>query len=162
MLAKTPRRRRWGQVIAAELNLLPLMNLFVVLIPLLLLSAVFLEVAVIDMSQSYADAPEPKRKDNLGLRVVILSSGYAVEGKDLATRTIGRPRDPDDLPGAEAARAELGLVLQQIVAAHPGEESVLIVSQPTTLYEDIIAVMDLSRAAGLTHASLAGAAQGVR
>lgn len=139
------------------------MNLFIVLIPILLISAVFLEVAVIDMNQSYADTPqEPKPSESLGLRVRILGDAYAIEGKGLETVVVLRPAGDGNPAGVEAARAELGGALSRIVAAHPSEQSVLIVSEPTTLYEDVVAVMDLSRAAGLTHASLAGAGNGGR
>ena len=62
-------KRRWGQIIASELNVLPLMNLFIVLIPLLLLSAVFIEIAVIEMNQSSADEEQQEPlEESLALR----------------------------------------------------------------------------------------------
>ena len=42
-------RRGYRQVIESDLEIMPLMNLFVALIPMLLISAVFLNVTVIDM-----------------------------------------------------------------------------------------------------------------
>jgi len=44
------KRRRSREIVAADIEVMPLMNLFIVLIPLLLLSAVFIEVSVIDMA----------------------------------------------------------------------------------------------------------------
>jgi biopolymer transport protein ExbD len=48
-------------------------------------------------------------------------------------------------------------VLKAIVAAHPNNREVRIVAEPTTRYEAIIEVMDISRAAGLPEAGLADA-----
>jgi biopolymer transport protein ExbD len=44
-----------------------------------------------------------------------------------------------------------------VVAQHPENEEIMIISQPHTRYEDIIAVMDVSREAGLPSVSLLGA-----
>jgi biopolymer transport protein ExbD len=149
------KKKRWGQIVAAELNVLPLMNLFVVLIPLLLLSAVFIEVAVIDMNQSTSDEPQVKPEEEpLALAIHIAEAGYVVRGNGIETRTVVRSAN------AEVTRNRLTSTLKEIVALHPDNESVQIVAQETTLYEEIITVMDVSRSAGLPQAALTGAPRG--
>ena len=140
---------------AAELNVMPLMNLFVVLIPLLLLSAVFIEVAVIDMNQSTSDEPQvAPEHEPLALAIHIADAGYVVRGNGIESRTVVRSAND------EVTRNRLTRTLREIVAAHPENQNVQIVAQETTLYEEIITVMDISRSAGLPQAALTGAPAG--
>jgi biopolymer transport protein ExbD len=131
-----------------DLDLLPLMNVFVVLVPMLLASAVFLKVAVIDTNVPSAEAATPSGGENLSLAITIRGNHYLVEGTGLDSRVI--PRDGDDATG------RLAEALSEVVARHPGGRDVIIISEPKTRYQDIIAVMDISRAAGLPAASLLG------
>jgi biopolymer transport protein ExbD len=73
-------------------------------------------------------------------------------------RTI--PRTPGDAASVGAARAQLSEALAAVAAARPDARDVRILSTEVTRYEEIIAVMDLARAAGLSEASLAGGAEG--
>ena len=155
-MAERRRRKRWGETVSAELNVMPLMNLFVVLIPLLLLSAVFIEVSVIEMNQSSSDEPfEPPKDEPLALAIRIHNGSYVVEGNGIQSRTIIRTAalvdsgEPD-----EKAWKELSRALADIVSAYPSNENVQIVAEETTHYEEIITVMDISRDAGLPQAAL--------
>lgn len=149
------KKRRWGQAVTAELNVMPLMNLFVVLIPLLLLSAVFIEVSVIDMNQSSSDEPqEMPEQEPLALAVHIAKAGYVVRGNGIEPRTVVRSSND------EITRNRLTEILREIVASHPENQNIQIVAQETTVYEEIIAVMDIARTAGLPRAALIGAPKG--
>ena len=86
------------------------------------------------------------------LVVRVLPDAYLVVGNGLAPVSIARSPET----GAEA-RTALGRVLAEIVAAHPGQHDVRIVADPTTHYEEIVDVMDVARAAGLTETALADA-----
>jgi biopolymer transport protein ExbD len=155
MSAPRGKKRSWGQVVAAELNVMPLMNLFVVLIPLLLLSAVFIEVSVIDMNQSTSDEPQEKpEQEPLGLAIHIADAGYVVRGNGIESQTVVRSSN------GEVTRNRLTKALREIVATHPENQNVQIVAQETTRYEEIITVMDISRSAGLPQAALTGAPNG--
>jgi biopolymer transport protein ExbD len=155
-MAERRKRKRWGEVVAADLNVMPLMNLFVVLIPLLLLSAVFVEVSVIEMNQSSSDEPfEQPEEEPLALAIRIHDGAFVVEGNGIQSRTISRNSalaeagEPD-----EVAWKELSSALAEIVAAHPSNENIQIIAEETTHYEAIITVMDISREAGLPQAAL--------
>jgi len=132
-----------------ELDLLPMMNVFIVLIPMLLTSAVFLKVTVIDTNVPSASASPAPESDNLSLAITIKDDYFVVEGDGIASRAIAR-KDAD-------APAQLAAALAAVVAAHPDHQDVIIISEPKTRYQDIIAVMDISRASGLPSASLLGA-----
>lgn len=140
-------RRGYRNIIENDLEIMPLMNLFVAMIPMLLISAVFLNVTVIDMKAPSEASASPGRQGP-GLTVTIQDDAFVVEGRGIERKTIDRGDD-----GAEARLAEL---LAGISAAHPSAHDVIIVSEQHTSYGDIVAVMDISRGAGFPAASLLG------
>jgi|SRR5882672_4538876 len=161
MLASKRRRRRKRVEPAQDLDLMPMINVFMSIIPLLLLSAVFIQLAVIptslpDVAAAAATSPDTTR---LRVSIIVAADAYVVRADGVEPQTIARP------PGASAAallaaRTQLQQALAAIVSAHPGEQQVRIVADPTTRYDEIIDVMDVSRAAGLPDAALADATQG--
>jgi biopolymer transport protein ExbD len=143
------RRRSYRALIEAELETMPLMGLFVVLIPMLLLSAVFLQISVIDLNLPAEEAAAQERqREQFALTVEIAEEAFIVSARGMESRTI--PRD------GEGARERLLGELSGIRDRNPANEAVTILSRPLTRYEDIILVMDVSREAGLPHASLQG------
>jgi biopolymer transport protein ExbD len=145
------RRKRALEAFEAQVDLMPLMSMFISIIPMLLLSAVFLELGAIKMQLPSGDpnAPIPtEEKEPLGLTIYILEDHFAVEARDLPRQAAPRARD-----GVEAG---LMTMLGQAAAAHPENEDVIIGSGPTIRYQDIIGVMDVARKAGLEKVSLLG------
>ncbi len=158
--------RKLRELITGELDLMPLMNVFLVVIPLLLFSAVFIQVSVIEMNQSASAAAASPVPESIELTILIHPEGYVVQAEGFPPRAIPRSEasaETADSGGAgEATMAELALSLGEIAASHPDNHDVQIVPEATTHYEEIIAVMDVARAAGLSQASLAGEAAGGR
>jgi biopolymer transport protein ExbD len=151
------KRKTFRSRVAAELELMPMLNVFITIIPLLLLSAAFVPVTVIQASLP-AGAPAAQASDGpLELTVAIRDDAFIVEGNGLPARAIPRPASAADSAGVQTARAELGAALQEIAAARPDHREVRIVAEATTRYEVIIDVMDVARAAGLPDVALAGA-----
>lgn len=83
-----------------ELNLAPIMNMVVILIPLLLLSVVFVQVAVINITAPklsmgpQSDTPPDEEKKPLNLTVTVAPNGFRIsaEGGNWAT-VAGCPPD---------------------------------------------------------------------
>lgn len=143
------RRRSLRELIAEDLDTMPLMNLFVALIPMLLISAVFLNVTVIDMDGPSADAADAAAAAGPGLEIAVTGEAYTVRGRDLPPVRIARAGDePQKLLAAALAEA---------AGRHPGNHEVTVVSLPDTRYDEIIAVMDIAREAGLPGVALRGA-----
>ena len=142
-------KRGYRQFIESDLEIMPLMNLFVALIPMLLISAVFVHMSVIRMNLPSDEAAEAAaERERLGLSVEIQEEVWVVKGRRLEARTIDRL--------AEQADQDLRAVLAAVKADHPSEEDVVIVSDPETRYDDIVEVMDASRESGLPNISLSG------
>lgn len=134
---------------AADLELLPLMNIFIVLIPMLLLSAVFVEVRAIEMAAPrVSDAAEATARPTLDLAIGVSDAGWVVQGDGITEVRVTRPADGSLVPLVDA--------LKQITSRYPEEKSVRIVSRPGTRYEELVSLMDAARAAGLSDASLMG------
>lgn len=147
-------RTTWRQAVEADLELLPLMNLFIVLIPMMLVSAVFLQVKAIDMALPSAAEHAPPPPAGLDLSVAIRDAAYVVRGNGLAEQVVPRgPHGPGGVPEREAW-AGLARALRDVATAHPEERGVRILAASTTRYEEIVAVMDVARGAGLPEAAL--------
>ena len=143
------RRRGYRELVEADLDIMPLMNLFVVLIPMLLLSAVFVEMSAIDMDLPGDDPGANESREGLGLSVRLEHDRYVVHGRSLDARVIAR-----DDAGAETRLLE---TLRAIRERHPDEASLRIESPDAARYQEIVTVMDISRDAGLGAISLASA-----
>jgi len=143
------RTQRFHKLVEADLEIMPLMNLFVVLIPMLLLSAVFVEIAAIRMSAPGDGADVEPPAAGLDLAIVIQPEAYLVRGRDIVSTEIPRT-DRNDVEAADRLLA----ALEGIALEHPGNEAVRIISQDDTKYDEIVAVMDRSRDAGMPRVSL--------
>ena len=80
-------RKKRSQEAKLELNLAPIMNLVMILIPLLLLSVVFEQMGVINVSSSNSlvssELPEPKDPaEKLSLTIGVSPNGFTIAAKD--------------------------------------------------------------------------------
>ena len=161
MRARIRRRRRNRVEVSQDLELMPMLNVFISIIPLLLLSAAFVKLGIIPTALPAAAMPaaaDPADEPAVSLTIVIAPDAYVVEVNGAAARSILRPAGGRrEAASAEAARARLGDVLKAAVAGRGGRREVRIAAGSKTHYEDIIDVMDVSRAAGLPEAALADA-----
>ncbi len=153
------RRKRKNLTVNTDLKLMPLMNIIIALIPMLLLSAVFLEVKIIETSlprdaDASAAAAAVPAEPALDLAIHVRATAYVIDGRGLTPRVIARA--PGSAGPGAATTEQLTQALQEIVAAHPGTTEVRIVAEYRTHYQEVIALMDVARAAGLVNAALEG------
>ena len=150
-MARRRRKQRGLESFEVTVDLMPLMSMFISIIPMLLLSAVFLELGAIKMQLPSGDPNAPLtavEKESLGLTIYVLDDVFAVEGRGLPRQAAARAHD-----GVEEG---LMTMLGQAVATHPENKDVIIGSGPEVRYQDIIQVMDLARKVGLESVSLLG------
>lgn len=135
------------------------MNVFIVLIPMLLMSAVFMEIRVIEMSQPPAAATATSRPApaSLELSLRVRGNTYVVTGNGIQPMTFARRSAPGQEGALDPMTSELlTRALAQVAAAHPGNREIRIVAESRTRYQEIVSLMDLARAAGLPEAALVG------
>jgi biopolymer transport protein ExbD len=135
-----------------ELNLLPLMSLFVALVPALLYSAVFVPVSALGLD--FPGTGGAASESPLALAIRVGDSTFAIEGvPDSAYAAIPRVEDP------AAARAALRAELDGIHARYPTSGGAILVVSREVPYKDVVQVMDEVREAGFGNSTLLGAQQ---
>ncbi|HTR97633.1 MAG TPA: biopolymer transporter ExbD [Candidatus Acidoferrales bacterium] len=154
------RIRSSRTTVNCDLELRPLMNVFIVLIPMLLMSAVFMEIRVIEMSlpRRAASVAALPAAAPLELELHVESGAYVLAGRGVTPASFARkPASARDGAPDATTSAQLESALAAIVAAHPGTRDIKIVVESPTRYQEIVSLMDLARAAGLPEAGLEGA-----
>ncbi|MDO9204153.1 MAG: biopolymer transporter ExbD [Methylotenera sp.] len=121
-----------------EMNLIPLIDVLLVIIIFLIVSATFSRTSELQINLPTAEANTPQEKP-LTIEVGVDASGkYVVNGKGLADSSVS---------GISAA-------LQ--AAANGGKEPTIIINADAkTTHQSVIDVMEASRTAGYTHITFA-------
>ena len=138
------RIRRRGGDGAEELNVTPLMNLFVAIVPLLLMSAIFATVASIDLGAPTVSAL-PQRADDFVLALRVTTQEWRVEARDEPSVRV----DPGDTEGLLQA-------LEALQARHPEHASALVACADAVPYADVVRVLDAAAVAGFPDCALVG------
>jgi len=121
----------------------PLMNLFVAIVPLLLLSAVFVSLSSIDLSAPTRTEAAPQ--DDFVLAVRLTPQHWWVDARGESSVAVSR----NDV-------AALHAVLDRHHQERPGHTSVLIACGPQVEYEEVIRVLDVATLAGFPDCALVG------
>lgn len=136
-----------------DLNMVPIMNLFMVLIPFLLMSASFLHIKAINTSIPVNSAagtneeiipPEAKVTAVLSLYSdrIQLSAICEALPAEILSEFEATLKKPADIEGAAPA---LMAVLKKIKMKYPTSDTMLLVPDSSILYEEIIHAMDIAR-----------------
>ena len=136
-----------------ELNMVPVMNMFMVLIPFLLMSASFYQIKAINTSvpvhaDTHADNFSNSEKEKI---TVVL------ELKEKEIRISGLSETPNDLflselkmvisrqPDKEATTAELVSFLKALKSRYPASDTLILIPDEEVLYMEIVQTMDSAR-----------------
>jgi biopolymer transport protein ExbD len=102
-MGKKPSERRHFRDEEMELNLVPMMNLIAILIPILLISMAFVEIAVINVSAQalgsnvQAKSLPQKEEASLDLSVTLTEHGYKVSSNAKALRKLNGSQREESL-----------------------------------------------------------------
>lgn len=134
----------------AEVNLIPVMNLFVTLIPFLLLAAAFYHVSVIPTSlPSQTDGTSDTAADNVSVTVNLL-----VEKRKIRLTASSATLDEETLSGLtleinkKNGKFDLALLtsaLVEIKNRYKKSDTVIVLPADDIPYEDIVLILDTSR-----------------
>jgi len=133
-------RRRHHQEDPTELNITAFLNLMVILVPFLLISAVFSRMTILELNIPPAPPPsdsQPKKE----FQLVVTIRSNAIEVGD----TIGGliKRIPSIKEGYDYTT--LSKLLKTIKARFPDKTAVSILSEPEITYDTLVQVMDSVR-----------------
>jgi len=146
-----------GDIELVDLDVTPVMNLFMVLIPFLISMAVFTHIAVIDFSLPPSQAggaggesgQEGESKE-LDISIVITRGGFQI---------VGTGKKLDMVPSERGAYQfdKLRALLKAIKFQYPSQKSVVLVFDSDVVYDDIVAFMDVCRESQFPDIGLSGA-----
>lgn len=136
-----------------DLDITPMMNIFMILIPFLVSMAVFTQIAVVEFSLPPAQAPggagsdEPTKE--LDISVVITPTGFQIVGT-------GRKLDMVPKVQGDYQFEQLRALLKAIKFQYPSQKSVVLVFDGEILYDDIVKFMDVCRESQFPDIGLSG------
>lgn len=135
------RRHRLANREPVELDITAFMNLMVILVPFLLITAVFSRMAILELNVAAPSAEVAALPDDLQLEIIVRK--HAVEVADQRGGLIKRFTSNEGVYDLDA----LNLFLQQIKARFPEKVDANLLLEPQVDYDTIVQVMDSVRVA---------------
>jgi biopolymer transport protein ExbD len=152
----TEKKRKGNKTL--ELYLTPVLNIFLNIIPLLLVTAVFIQTAVIrlslpaqpnfansDAARNQVKQTAEKKQEQLLILSIASEGFYLILGDELL-KVIPKGNDYDF--------DKLEVILRKFKDAFPEQKSIVIESEDNIIYDHLIHTMDRCRACGLMNVTL--------
>ena len=133
------RRHRDRQRETAELNITAFMNLMVVLVPFLLITAVFSRMAVLELNLPGENSEPPQTEASLQLEIIVRDGRIEVGDRDSGRAAVFASKD------GEYDLEALGDYLQQVKARYPDKLDATLLLEPDISYDSLVQVMDTVR-----------------
>ncbi len=138
MTRRNHRKRRMQE--AAQLDVTTFLNLMVVLIPFLLISAVFSRVAIMELSVPTSAGGSESNKPNFSIEVIVRKTGLEIANGSYVEAAIPKKDDRYDME-------MLSEMLMRLKAQYPEKEDATVLLEPEIAYDYMIQVMDAVRGA---------------
>ncbi len=137
-----------------DVNIIPVMNIFLLLVPFLLLTAAFVKISVIDLSlPSLGGAAGQNLQDEQKPLVLVIlairETGFQLKSPDFKFDPLAKNNENFDYRGLSAQ-------LKDIKSRHGYAEEIIVSPEAKIKYDVIIKVMDVCRESGFPNVSLAG------
>lgn len=127
---------------AVELNITAFMNLMVILVPFLLITAVFSRITVLELNLPALDAKEnQQQKIKLQLELVLRERSFDIQDANLGViKSFARSNE-------ETKWNDFTDILIEIKSRFPDEKNITLLLEPAINYKTLITVMDHVRSA---------------
>lgn len=134
------RRSRQRHQTVAELNITAFLNLMVVLVPFLLMTAVFTHLTILELNLPSPDqATSNKDKPSFNLQIAIRDNALVLsDTKGGLIKRIAKKEQGHDY-------ALLTATLKQVKARFPDKSNATILAEQDTAYDTLVQVMDAVR-----------------
>jgi biopolymer transport protein ExbD len=126
----------------AELDMTTFLNLMVVLVPFLLITAVFSRITIVELNLPSAAAGAVPSEPALRVEVIVREGGLELTNGTSVIAKIPKVEDTYDL-------ATLSELIQSLKRDHPDEQDASVLLEPEIEYDHLIQVMDAVRSAEL-------------
>ncbi|HEX7045562.1 MAG TPA: biopolymer transporter ExbD [Burkholderiales bacterium] len=136
-----PRRHHYRRhKEAPELDITTFLNLMVVLIPFLLVTAVFSRITIMELDLPTAAGGAASSKPQVTIEVIVRKNALQIADGRSVTLSIPMKDGKYDLP-------KLSEYLQRLKATYPDKEDATVLVEPDIEYEHVVHVMDAVRVA---------------
>ena len=126
----------------AELDMTTFLNLMVVLVPFLLITAVFSRITIVELSLPSASAPATPVDQAFRVEVVVRESGLEITNGSALIASLPKVDDQYDLE-------QLSTLLMSLKRDYPDKDDASVLLEPDIRYDYLIQVMDVVRSAEL-------------
>ena len=121
-----------------ELNITSFLNLMVVLIPFLLISAVFSRITIMELSVPTSAGGAISKKANFAIEVIVRKNGFEIANGSSVEAAIPKKEGQYDM-------ALLSEMLLRLKASYPEKEDATVLMEPDIEYDYLIQIMDAVR-----------------
>ncbi|MDH3714901.1 MAG: biopolymer transporter ExbD [Gammaproteobacteria bacterium] len=135
----TPRWRRTRRGQVAELNITAFMNLMVVLVPFLLITAVFSRITILELNLPTNAQAGKSPQRTLQLEVIVRANELVV-----ADRSSGPLKRLKAQAGIYPL-AELTSYLEKVKQRFPNKQDITLLLEPSVSYDALVQIMDAVR-----------------
>ena len=125
-----------------QLDVTTFLNLMVVLIPFLLISAVFSRVTIMELRVPTAAGGSESIKPNFSIEVIVRETGLEIANGSYVEAAIPKKDDQYDME-------MLSKMLIRLKAQYPDKEDATILLEPEIAYDYLIQIMDIVRSADI-------------
>jgi len=121
-----------------ELNITSFLNLMVVLIPFLLISAVFSRITIMELSVPTSAGGAISNKPNFAIEVIVRKNGFEIANGSSVEAAIPKKEGQYNM-------ALLAEMLLRLKARYPEKEDATVLMEPDIEYDYLIQIMDAVR-----------------
>ncbi len=150
--------KRKKKSLDAVINVVPAIDLLSCCITFLLYTAVWTQISRLQVHQFGTGAPEPEQVEQKEkptvVRLVLGERGMTLTVDEDPSQDIPLRRDGDRVNQDYAALTEK---IKQLRAGHPAARAVILMSEDTVPYGDLVQAIDTCRGQGLDSVSVTGA-----
>jgi biopolymer transport protein ExbD len=135
MISRNHRKRREE---TPELDVTTFLNLMVVLVPFLLISAVFSRVTIMELSVPTSAGGSALNTPNFAIEVIVRRAGLEIANGSSVEAAIPKKNDQYDMQ-------MLSEILTRLKAMYPEKEDATVLMEPDIEYDHLIQIMDAVR-----------------
>ena len=150
-MSRLTSRRRSKDEQDTDLDMVPIMNMFLVLIPFLLMSASFLHLKAINttvpvQAERGADAPDESPKVEVTLVVEIRNGGFHISAlsDSLGAATLGKLRAEIPIVDGGYSFAAMTDHLAEVKEQYPASNTMLVIPEPATAVLVVLGCLGLA------------------
>jgi biopolymer transport protein ExbD len=121
-----------------ELDVSTFLNLMVVLVPFLLISAVFSRVTIMELSVPTSAGGSQSNKPNFSIEVIVRKAGLEIANGSFVEAAIPKKDDQYDME-------MLSEMLIRLKTRYPEKEDATVLMEPEIAYDYLIQIMDAVR-----------------